>query len=81
MYASAVTMKPDDATMSATLSLHGLDKLLPGYGITMNKDAVPRLRCAQVPPARADAVGRHDLDSASGHRSRGQRPAHGHRKR
>jgi ABC-type uncharacterized transport system involved in gliding motility auxiliary subunit len=40
VYASAVTMKANDASMNATLSLHGLDKLLPGYGITMNKDAV-----------------------------------------
>ncbi len=40
VYASAVTMKPNDATMNASLNLHGLDKLLPGYGITMNKDAV-----------------------------------------
>src|SRR6478609_4265198 len=40
VYASAVTMKPNDATMTATLSLHGLDKLLPGYGIKMSKDAV-----------------------------------------
>ncbi len=40
VYASAVTMKANDATMNATLSLHGLDKLLTGYGIKMNKDAV-----------------------------------------
>lgn len=40
VYASAVTMKANDASMNATLSLHGLDKLLPGYGIKMNKDAV-----------------------------------------
>jgi ABC-type uncharacterized transport system involved in gliding motility auxiliary subunit len=40
VYASAVTMKANDATMNATLSVHGLDKLLSGYGITMNKDAV-----------------------------------------
>ena len=40
VYASAVTMKANDATMNATLSLHGLDKLLPGYGIKMSKDAV-----------------------------------------
>src|SRR4051812_22080408 len=40
VYASAVTMKPNDAAMSATLSLHGLDKLLNGYGIKMSKDAV-----------------------------------------
>jgi len=38
--ASAVTLKPQDATMSATLELHGLDKLLLGYGIDMKKNAV-----------------------------------------
>ncbi|MEZ4372549.1 MAG: GldG family protein [Polyangiaceae bacterium] len=40
VWASAVTMKPNDATMKAELNLHGLDKLLGGYGIKMNKDAV-----------------------------------------
>ncbi len=40
VFASAVTLKPQDATMSATLDLHNLDKLLSGYGIQMNKDAV-----------------------------------------
>jgi ABC-type uncharacterized transport system involved in gliding motility auxiliary subunit len=40
VYASAVTLKPQDPTMKATLSTHGLDKLLTGYGIQMNKDAV-----------------------------------------
>jgi len=40
VFASAVTMKPNDASMKATLSTHGLDKLLSGYGIEMNKDAV-----------------------------------------
>jgi ABC-type uncharacterized transport system involved in gliding motility auxiliary subunit len=40
VYASAVTMKANDAAMNATLSLHGLDKLLSGYGIKMSKDAV-----------------------------------------
>jgi ABC-type uncharacterized transport system involved in gliding motility auxiliary subunit len=40
VYASAVGMKPQDATMSASLDLHNLDKLLTGYGIQMNKDAV-----------------------------------------
>jgi ABC-type uncharacterized transport system involved in gliding motility auxiliary subunit len=38
--ASAVTLKPQDAQMEATLSLHNLDKLLRGYGIEMKKDAV-----------------------------------------
>lgn len=40
VYASAVTMKPQDASMSATLDTHKLDTLLSGYGIQMNKDAV-----------------------------------------
>ncbi len=40
VFASAVTFKPQDPTMSATLDLHGIDKLLAGYGINMKKDAV-----------------------------------------
>jgi ABC-type uncharacterized transport system involved in gliding motility auxiliary subunit len=40
VFASAVTMKPQDPSMTGTLSLHGLDKLLPGYGISMKDDAV-----------------------------------------
>jgi ABC-type uncharacterized transport system involved in gliding motility auxiliary subunit len=40
VYASAVNLKPNDGTMSATLNTHGLEKLLDGYGIHMNKDAV-----------------------------------------
>ena len=40
VFASAVNLKPNDATLSASLSTHGLDKLLDGYGIHMNKDAV-----------------------------------------
>jgi ABC-type uncharacterized transport system involved in gliding motility auxiliary subunit len=40
VYASAVNLKPNDATLSATLNTHGIDKLLDGYGIHMNKDAV-----------------------------------------
>jgi ABC-type uncharacterized transport system involved in gliding motility auxiliary subunit len=40
VFASAVTLKPQDASMSASLDLHNLDKLLSGYGIQMNKDAV-----------------------------------------
>ena len=38
--ASAVNVKPSDATMNATLSTHGLEKLLTGYGIEMKKDAI-----------------------------------------
>jgi hypothetical protein len=40
VYASAVNLKPSDGAMSATLNTHGIDKLLDGYGIHMNKDAV-----------------------------------------
>jgi ABC-type uncharacterized transport system involved in gliding motility auxiliary subunit len=40
VFASAVTMKPNDASMQVTLDLHGLDKLLRGYGIEMKKNAV-----------------------------------------
>jgi ABC-type uncharacterized transport system involved in gliding motility auxiliary subunit len=40
VYASAVNLKASDPNMLATLSTHGLDTLLDGYGIHMNKDAV-----------------------------------------
>ncbi len=40
VFASAVSMKPNDASMNATLDTHGLEKLLSGYGINMKKDAV-----------------------------------------
>jgi len=40
IYASAVTLKPQDPTMEAQLDLHGLEKLTQGYGIDMKKDAV-----------------------------------------
>ena len=38
--ASAVNLKPQDASMQASLNLHNLDKLLVGYGINMKKNAV-----------------------------------------
>jgi ABC-type uncharacterized transport system involved in gliding motility auxiliary subunit len=38
--ASAVNVKANDAKMNATLSLHGLDKLLEGYGIAVETDVV-----------------------------------------
>ncbi len=40
VFASAVTMKPNDPSMQADLDLHGLDQLLTGYGIEMKKDAL-----------------------------------------
>ena len=40
VFASSVNVKANDATMNASLDSHGLDKLLGGYGIEMNKDAV-----------------------------------------
>jgi ABC-type uncharacterized transport system involved in gliding motility auxiliary subunit len=38
--ASAVNVKASDATMNGSLSTHGLEKLLDGYGIEMRKDAL-----------------------------------------
>jgi ABC-type uncharacterized transport system involved in gliding motility auxiliary subunit len=38
--ASAVNVKASDATMNGSLSTHGLDKLLDGYGIEMRKDVL-----------------------------------------
>jgi ABC-type uncharacterized transport system involved in gliding motility auxiliary subunit len=40
VFASAVNIKANDATMDASLSLHGLDRLLGGYGIDVEKDVV-----------------------------------------
>jgi ABC-type uncharacterized transport system involved in gliding motility auxiliary subunit len=40
VFASAVNVKGSDATMSASLNLYGLDKLLSGYGVEVRKDAV-----------------------------------------
>jgi ABC-type uncharacterized transport system involved in gliding motility auxiliary subunit len=40
VFASAVNVKANDASMNATLSTHGLEKLLEGYGIEVRKDAV-----------------------------------------
>jgi ABC-type uncharacterized transport system involved in gliding motility auxiliary subunit len=40
VFASAVNEKESDPTMTATLSTHGIEKLLEGYGMTINKDVV-----------------------------------------
>jgi ABC-type uncharacterized transport system involved in gliding motility auxiliary subunit len=40
VFASAVNVKASDATMSATLNTHGLEKLLSGYGLELGKDAL-----------------------------------------
>jgi ABC-type uncharacterized transport system involved in gliding motility auxiliary subunit len=40
VFASAVNLKGQDPSMNGSLSLHGLDKLLPGYGIDLKKNAV-----------------------------------------
>lgn len=40
IYASAVTMKPQDPSMQAEIDLHDLNKLTQGYGIDLKKDAV-----------------------------------------
>ncbi len=38
VFASAVSIKPNDAEIKATLTTHGLDQLLAGYGLNMKKD-------------------------------------------
>lgn len=38
--ASAVNVKASDASMTATIETHGLDKLLDGYGIELRKDVL-----------------------------------------
>jgi len=40
VFAGAVNLKPNDASMKAELNLHGLDKLLDGYGVEMKKEAI-----------------------------------------
>ncbi|MFO0760683.1 MAG: GldG family protein [Byssovorax sp.] len=40
VYAGAVNVKANDASMKGTLDLHGLDKLLDGYGVEMKKEAI-----------------------------------------
>ena len=48
--ASAVNLKQGDGTMKATLSTHGLEKLLAGYGVEMKKDAVlDQVRSIRLP--------------------------------
>ncbi|MBX3128301.1 MAG: GldG family protein [Polyangiaceae bacterium] len=40
VYASAVGLKPQDASMTASLNWHNLDKLLTGYGLGVKKNAI-----------------------------------------
>src|SRR5262249_363012 len=40
IFAGAVNLKASDPAMKADLNLHGLHKLLEGYGIEMKKEAV-----------------------------------------
>lgn len=40
VFASAVNIKPNDASMKAELSTHNLEKLLSGYGINIKKNAL-----------------------------------------
>jgi ABC-type uncharacterized transport system involved in gliding motility auxiliary subunit len=62
VFASAVNVKANDATLNATLSTHGLEKLLEGYGITINKDAVlDRLRRVQVMVPTAGGIAAADF--------------------
>ena len=65
VFASAVNIKANDATMNATLNLHGLDKLLDGYGIDDEQGRRARLR-----PQRSRVV----VPTAGGHRARSTFP-------
>lgn len=40
VFAGSANVKANDATMNASLNMHGLEKLLDGYGIGVNKDVV-----------------------------------------
>lgn len=40
IFASAVNIKANDPSMNASLSTHGLEKLLDGYGIELRKDVI-----------------------------------------
>jgi hypothetical protein len=61
VFAGAVNVKAADATMSATLSTHGLDKLLDGYGISMNKDAVVDRRGVHLIVPTSGGIAQVDL--------------------
>jgi len=53
-YVSAVNLKPNDATMKATLNLHGLDKLLGGYGVEMKREAIFDMGTNPIPVPMAN---------------------------
>lgn len=48
-YVSAVNLKANDATMKATLNLHGLDKLMLGYGVEMKRESVLDFGSGRIP--------------------------------
>lgn len=52
--ASAANVKSGDAQMQATLSTHGLEKLLAGYGVEMKKDVVIDFGFGARVPVRND---------------------------
>ncbi len=63
--AGAVNMKAADATMQATLSTRGLEKLLEGYGIEMKKEAIMDLQTQMRLPV-ASQEGRLEYITAPG---------------
>jgi ABC-type uncharacterized transport system involved in gliding motility auxiliary subunit len=63
--AGAVNMKANDATMKATLSTRGLEKLLDGYGIEMKKEAITDLE-SQMRLPFANQAGRLEYYTAPG---------------
>jgi hypothetical protein len=63
-YVSAVNLKPNDASMKATLNLHGLDKLLSGYGVEMKREALFDMGTNPIPvPLANQQVGYVNMPS------------------
>lgn len=63
--AGAVNMKAADATMKATLSTRGLEKLTDGYGIEMKKEAIIDMQTQMRLPV-ANQAGRLEYITAPG---------------
>ena len=64
IFAGAANMKANDATMNAQLNAHGLEKLLDGYGVVLNKDVVvdpQRFAHVLVQTAAGMVIGGADL--------------------
>lgn len=49
LFVSAANLKASDPTMKASLTLHGLDKLMTGYGVEMAKEVVMDWNRQRIP--------------------------------